>query len=58
MTTTTAALSHRRPGWRRPRLLGVLAAAVLIAGATFAWGAPATGRHGHAGHRVGRSWRR
>ena len=39
MTTTTAALSHRRPGWRRPRLLGVLAAAVLIAGATFAWGA-------------------
>jgi tetratricopeptide (TPR) repeat protein len=39
MTTTTAALSHRRPAWRRPRLLGVLAAAVLIAGATFAWGA-------------------
>src|SRR4051794_28089101 len=39
MTTTTAALSHRRPAWRRPRLLGILATAVVIAAATFAWGA-------------------
>jgi tetratricopeptide (TPR) repeat protein len=43
MTTTTAALSDRRPGWRRPRLLGILVAAVLITGATFAWGALRSG---------------
>ena len=39
MTTSSATLPRRRPGWRRPRILGVLATSAVIAAATFAWGA-------------------
>jgi tetratricopeptide (TPR) repeat protein len=39
MTTSSPALPRRRPGWRRPRILGILVTSAMIAAATFAWGA-------------------
>lgn len=36
MTTSTQSISHRRPGWRRPRIYGIAAAAVLIAAGSYA----------------------
>ena len=35
MTTPAAAMTRRRPGWRRPRLLGILAAAMVVAAGTY-----------------------
>jgi tetratricopeptide (TPR) repeat protein len=35
MTASAAAITRRRPGWRRPRLLGILAAALVVAAGTY-----------------------
>ena len=35
MTTPAATIARRRPGWRRPRLLGILAATMFIVAGTY-----------------------
>ena len=38
MTTPTLTLGRRRPAWRRPRLVGVLAASIVVAAGSYGFG--------------------